>query len=73
MENEAGDRLLTVEQAGRYIGVGQSSIRNYIKQGKLKAYRVCGKRVVRIWLSDVLGIVEDNPIEERAVNNGASD
>lgn len=40
--------LYTVEQAAGYLRVSQSSIRSYIRQGKMNAYRVAGKRKVLI-------------------------
>ena len=45
----AGDReLLTVEQAAHYLQLSPSSIRSYIREGKLKAFRVAGLRKVLI-------------------------
>lgn len=40
--------LFTIEQAAGYLKVSQSSIRSYIRQGKMNAYRVAGKRKVLI-------------------------
>ena len=36
--------LLTVEQAAHYLQLSPSTIRSYIRQGKLKAFRVTGLR-----------------------------
>jgi excisionase family DNA binding protein len=47
MEQESRE-LLTVEQAADYLQVSQSSIRSYIRQGMLKAFRIAGKRKVLI-------------------------
>lgn len=50
--------LLTVEQAANYLQLSQSSIRSYIRQGKLKAFRVAGKRKVLIHREDLLKLLE---------------
>lgn len=50
--------LLTVEQAAEYLQMSQSSIRSYIRQGKLRAFRIAGKRKVLIALPAVLGLLE---------------
>jgi excisionase family DNA binding protein len=50
--------LLTVEQAANYLQLSQSSIRSYIRQGKLKAFRVAGKRKVLIHKEELLKLLE---------------
>jgi excisionase family DNA binding protein len=50
--------LLTVEQAANYLQLSQSSIRSYIRQGKLKAFRVAGKRKVLIKREELLKLLE---------------
>lgn len=57
MELEARD-LLTVEQAAQYLQVSQSSIRSYIRQGRLQAFRIAGKRKVLIPRSALLALLE---------------
>ena len=57
MEAESRD-LLTVEQAANYLQLSQSSIRSYIRQGKLKAFRVAGKRKVLIPRDELLKLLE---------------
>jgi len=47
MEQDSRE-LYTVEQAANYLQVSQSSIRSYIRQGMLKAFRIAGKRKVLI-------------------------
>jgi excisionase family DNA binding protein len=55
----AGDReLLTVEQAAHYLQLSPSSIRSYIRQGKLKAFRVAGLRKVLIPRAELLSLLE---------------
>ena len=50
--------LLTVEQAADYLQLSPSSIRSYIRQGKLKAFRVAGLRKVLIPRAHVLALLE---------------
>lgn len=54
---EAAD-LLTVTQAAAYLHVSQSSIRSYIRQGNLKAFRVAGLRRVLIARPELLALLE---------------
>ena len=57
MDVEARD-LMTVEQAAQYLQVSQSSIRSYIRQGKLQAFRIAGKRKVLIPRSALMALLE---------------
>jgi len=57
MDLEARD-LLTVEQAAQYLQVSQSSIRSYIRQGRLQAFRIAGKRKVLIPRTALLSLLE---------------
>ena len=57
MEPESRE-LLTVEQAASYLQLSQSSIRSYIRQGRLKAFRIAGKRKVLIPRAELLGLLE---------------
>jgi excisionase family DNA binding protein len=50
--------LLTVEQAAQYLQLSTSSIRGYIRQGKLKAFRVAGLRKVLIPRAELLSLLE---------------
>ena len=50
--------LLTVEQAAQYLQVSQSSIRSYIRQGRLQAFRIAGKRKVLIPRTALLALLE---------------
>jgi excisionase family DNA binding protein len=57
--NESAVRdLLTVEQAAQYLQLSASSIRSYIRQGKLKAFRVAGLRKVLIARAELLALLE---------------
>ena len=51
-------QLLTVEQAAQYLQLSTSSIRSYIRQGKLKAFRVAGLRKVLIARAELLALLE---------------
>jgi len=57
MEADSRD-LLTVEQAANYLQLSQSSIRSYIRQGKLKAFRIAGKRKVLIQRDELMKLLE---------------
>ncbi len=50
--------LLTVEQAAQYLQMSVSSIRSYIRQGELKAFRIAGKRKVLIPRHELLHLLE---------------
>jgi excisionase family DNA binding protein len=50
--------LLTVEQAADYLQLSQSSIRTYIRDGKLVAFRIAGKRKVLIYRDELLKLLE---------------
>lgn len=56
MEVELPD-LFTIQQAARYLQVSQSSIRSYIRQGKMNAFRVAGKRKVLIPKAELLRLL----------------
>lgn len=67
MEEIEAKELLTVEQAAQFLQLSQSSIRSYIRQGKLKAYRVAGARRVLIPKSELLALLEpaNSPTSKR--------
>ncbi|MBC8018655.1 MAG: helix-turn-helix domain-containing protein [Verrucomicrobia bacterium] len=50
--------LLTVEQAAQYLQLSTSSIRSYIRQGTLKAFRVAGLREVLIPRFELLTLLQ---------------
>jgi len=49
--------LFTIEQAAQYLKVSQSSIRSYIRQGKMDAFRVAGKRRVLIPKAELMRLL----------------
>ena len=57
-QNVATREWLTVEQAADYLQLSQSSIRSYIRQGRLEARRIAGKRKVLIHRSELLKLLE---------------
>ena len=57
MDMEARD-LFTVEQAANFLQVSQSSIRSYIRQGRLQAFRIAGKRKVLIPRTALMSLLE---------------
>jgi excisionase family DNA binding protein len=57
-QNVAAREWLTVEQAADYLQLSQSSIRSYIRQGRLEARRIAGKRKVLIHRSELLKLLE---------------
>lgn len=59
-----GRSLLTVDQAADYLHLSASSIRSYIRQGKLRAFRVAGLRKVLIPHEEMLKLLEPAHPEE---------
>lgn len=58
-----GDRvrapeLLSVDQAAAFLGVHAQTVRNYIRAGKLPAYRLAGERFIRVLRRDLLALLE---------------
>jgi excisionase family DNA binding protein len=62
---------LTVEQAADYLQLSQSSIRSYIRQGRLEARRIAGKRKVLIHRSELLKLLV--PARAENSNSGGAD
>ena len=62
--------MLTVEQAAQYLQLSQSSIRSYIRQGKLNAFRIAGKRKVLIPRTELLKLLEPARAHEVAQDLG---
>lgn len=72
MDIEAKD-LLTVEQAATFLQVSQSSIRSYIRQGRLEAYRIAGKRKVLIPRKALLNLLEPARPEDLDLDEAGED
>lgn len=73
MESSESRDLLTVEQAAQYLQLSQSSIRSYIRQGKLNAFRIAGKRKVLIHRTELLKLLEPARVHDFShdLSNGA--
>lgn len=56
--------LLSVDQAASFLGVHAQTVRNYIRGGKLPAYRLAGERFIRVLRRDLLGLLEPVEAEE---------
>jgi excisionase family DNA binding protein len=52
------DEFLTVAQAAEVLQLSQSSIRSYIREGALIAYRVAGRRRVLIPHAELLKLLQ---------------
>jgi excisionase family DNA binding protein len=57
-EAKEAQQLLTVNQAASYFHISASSIRCYIRQGKLKAFRIAGLRKVLIPRAELLTLLQ---------------
>jgi|GEM_PF-570186 excisionase family DNA binding protein len=68
IQQVAAREWLTVEQAADYLQLSQSSIRSYIRQGRLEARRIAGKRKVLIHRSELLKLLE--PARAGDINPG---
>jgi len=56
--------LMSVEDAAVALGVHQQTVRGYIRSAKLPAYRIAGERAIRVFASDLYGLLE--PVEPAA-------
>jgi excisionase family DNA binding protein len=72
MDSESRE-LFTVDQAAQYLQVSQSSIRSYIRQGRLQAYRIAGKRKVLIRREALLALLEPARPDDVAVEVESAD
>lgn len=61
MATDISDFVYTVKETAALLKLSERTIRRYIRQGKLKAYRVAGERELRIKGRDLLRLLE--PIE----------
>ncbi|MER3485439.1 MAG: hypothetical protein C4345_05155 [Chloroflexota bacterium] len=51
--------LLTKRQAADYLQVSLPTINNYVRRGLLRAYKLPGRRLVRIKREDLLALLEE--------------
>lgn len=57
MAREATE-VLTAKQAKDFLQISDSTLRRYIRKGKLKAYRLAGERDLRFRREDLLALLE---------------
>lgn len=67
MATDIRDFVYTVKETATLLKLSERSIRRYIRQGKLKAYRVAGERELRIKGQDLLRLLE--PVENQPDDN----
>lgn len=65
-----GPEILGVEDAAEYLGVHSQTVRNYIRSGKLPAYRLAGERFLRVLRKDLLALLERVPSEGADESDG---
>jgi excisionase family DNA binding protein len=51
---------LTVDEAAAYLGVARNTIKNYINDGRLRAFKL-GPRMLRVRQSDVDALLTELP------------
>ncbi len=56
--------LLSVDDAAEFLGVHAQTVRNYIRSGKLPAYRLAGERFIRVLRRDLLALLERVQVED---------
>lgn len=50
--------VLTAKQAKDFLQISDSTLRRYIRKGKLKAYRLAGERDLRFKRDDLLALLQ---------------
>ena len=50
--------VLTAKQAKDFLQISDSTLRRYIRKGKLKAYRLAGERDLRFKREDLMALLE---------------
>lgn len=49
--------LFSVQEAAEFLGLSVSTIRRYIRDGRLPAYRVAGERLLRVRRDDLKALL----------------
>lgn len=60
---QAQPDILSVDEAAEELNVHSQTVRNYVRNGKLPAYRLGGERYIRILRRDLLALLERVPTE----------
>lgn len=58
--------LLSVDRAASFLNVHAQTVRNYIRAGKLPAYRLAGERFIRVLRRDLMGLLEPVDADDTA-------
>lgn len=57
MVRKGFEELFTVQEAAQYLAVSEATIRRYISDGKLPAYRLGNERLIRVRRQDLEGLL----------------
>lgn len=52
---------ISLNEAAEYLGVAPKSVRRYIADGRLRAYRLAGKQTIRIKAQDLDALMRPIP------------
>ena len=53
IKGQTRKELFSVQEAAEFLGLSVSTVRRYIRDGRLPAYRVAGERLLRIRRDDL--------------------
>jgi excisionase family DNA binding protein len=52
------ERMYTIKEICKELGVTRRSVHYWIAKGELKAFHLGGKRITRVWEKDLRGFVK---------------
>lgn len=61
MNEETQKELFSVQEAAEFLRVSETTVRRYISDGRLPAYRLGDERLIRIKRQDLAGLL--SPLE----------